>query len=92
MADPEEGPELGSKWMLVFGGALNALGHGIREMIISPTSFRIPFTTRIIFYCTNKLFEYEACILEIKVAINLRNKILEVYRDSALVIFQVNGD
>lgn len=36
--------------------------------------------------------EYEACILGIEATIDLRIKILEVYRDSTLVISQVRGD
>lgn len=36
--------------------------------------------------------EYEACILGLKEAIELRIKVLEVYKDSALVIHQIRGD
>ncbi|XP_050876250.1 uncharacterized protein LOC127079945 [Lathyrus oleraceus] len=36
--------------------------------------------------------EYEACIFGIEAAIDLRIKILEVSRDSTLVIIQVKGD
>ncbi|XP_058751481.1 uncharacterized protein LOC131624541 [Vicia villosa] len=52
---PDEGPEPGSIWTLMFDGASNALGH-----------------------------EYEACILRLEAAIDLRIKLLEVYGDSAL--------
>ncbi|XP_050918914.1 uncharacterized protein LOC127136399 [Lathyrus oleraceus] len=38
------------------------------------------------------MVEYEACILGIEAAIDLRVKILEVYEDSALVIYQIKGD
>ena len=33
---PDEGPEKGSQWTMVFNGASNALANGIRAMIISP--------------------------------------------------------
>src|ERR1044072_9516149 len=36
--------------------------------------------------------EYEACIVGIEAAIDLRVKHLKVYGDSALVICQINGD
>ncbi|XP_050896074.1 uncharacterized protein LOC127102783 [Lathyrus oleraceus] len=36
--------------------------------------------------------EYEACILGIKTTIDLRIKILEVYGDLELVIYQIKGD
>ena len=33
---PHEGPELGSRWTVVFDGAFSALGNGIDAVIISP--------------------------------------------------------
>ena len=36
--------------------------------------------------------EYEACIMGIKAAIDLRIKFLQVYGDSALVISQIKGE
>ncbi|XP_050889754.1 uncharacterized protein LOC127095053 [Lathyrus oleraceus] len=89
---PEEGPEPGSRWTLVFDGASNAHGNGVGVVITSPTNFHRPFTARLCFECTNNMAECKACIFGIKAAIDLRIKILEVYRDSALVISQVKGD
>ncbi|XP_050896511.1 uncharacterized protein LOC127103283 [Lathyrus oleraceus] len=89
---PEEGPELGSRWTLVFDGASNARGHGICVVIPSPTSFHIPFTARLCFDYTNNMAEYEACIYGLEAAIDLRIKILKVFSDSTLVISQVKGD
>ncbi|XP_050916267.1 uncharacterized protein LOC127131382 [Lathyrus oleraceus] len=89
---PAKGPKLGSRWTLVFDSASNVKGHGIGAMITSPTSFHIPFTARLCFDCTNNMAEYEACIYDIEITIDLRINILEVYGDSALVISQVRGD
>ncbi|XP_050909952.1 uncharacterized protein LOC127123821 [Lathyrus oleraceus] len=89
---PDEGPEPGSRWTLMFHGASNAKGHGIGEIITSSNDFHIPFTARLCFDCTNNMEEYEACIYDIEAAIDLRIKIFEVYRNSALVISQVRGD
>ena len=89
---PEEGPEPGSRWTLVFDGASNTLGNGVGAVITSPTGFHIPFTARICFDCTNNMAEYEACIYGIEAAIDLRIKYLKVYGDSALVISQINGN
>lgn len=87
---PEEGPEPGSRWMLMFDGASNAIGHDVGAIITSHTGFHIPFTTRLYFECTNNMFEYEACIFDLEATIDLRIKILEVYGDSTLVIFQID--
>ncbi|XP_050888618.1 uncharacterized protein LOC127093757 [Lathyrus oleraceus] len=89
---PEEGPEPRSRWTLVFDGASNAQGHGIGAIITSPIRFHLPFTARLCFNYTNNMAEYEACIFNIEVTIDLRIKILEVYGDSTLVVSQVRGD
>lgn len=34
-------------WTLVFDGASNFLGHGVRVILISPNNQFIPFTTRL---------------------------------------------
>lgn len=88
----EEGPEPGSIWGLVFDGAVNAYGHGIWVVIISPRGSHTPFTVRVDFDCTNNIIEYEACILDLEEAIDMRIKFLEVFGDSALVINQIKGE
>ena len=89
---PEEGPEPGSRWKMVFDSASNAKENCVSVVITSPAGFHIPFTTRICFDCTNNMAEYKACIYGIKVAIDLRINFLKVYGDLALVISQINGD
>lgn len=88
---PEEGPEPGSNWGLIFDGADNAYGRGIEAIIIHPDGTHIPFTARLCFEFTNNMAEYEACIMGLEEAIDHRIKILDVYEDSALVINQING-
>ena len=77
---------------MVFDGASNALGNKIGVVIISPESVHTPFTSILFSDCTNNMAEYEACILGLKDAINLRIKFLDVYGDSTLVISQVKGE
>ncbi|XP_045822052.1 uncharacterized protein LOC123914933 [Trifolium pratense] len=88
----EEGPEPGARWKLVFDGASNAMGHGVGAVLISPRGGYRPLAARLCFECTNNIAEYEACIMGLEAAIDLRIKILEVYGDSALVICQVKGE
>ena len=47
---------------------------------------------RLCFDCTNNVAEYEACVMGLEAVIDLKIKILEVYGDSSLVIYQVRGD
>ncbi|XP_050908872.1 uncharacterized protein LOC127122608 [Lathyrus oleraceus] len=90
--EPEEGPEPGSRWTLVFDGASKSNENGIGEIITSLSRFHLPFTVMLCLEYTNNMAEYEGCIFSIEAAIDLRIKILEVYGDSALVISKVKGD
>jgi len=72
-------------WTLFFDGTSNVMGHGIGAVLISPENQYIPVTTRLCFGCTNNIAEYEACAMGIRVAIEYRVKILEVYGDSTLL-------
>ncbi|KAK5771816.1 hypothetical protein PVK06_048060 [Gossypium arboreum] len=75
-----------------FDGASNALGHGVGAVLVSPEGNHYPLTTRLNFFCTNNIAEYEACIMGLRAAIERNVKTLEVYGDSALVIYQIRGD
>lgn len=77
---------------MCFDGDVNQLGCGIGAMLISPTGVLIPITARLHFQFTNNIAKYEACIIGLKATIDLGINELEVYGDSALVIFQVTGD
>ena len=63
---------------MVFDGASNALGNGIGVVIISPKGCHTPFTSILCFDGTNNMVEYEACILGLKAAIDLRIKHLNM--------------
>ena len=89
---PEEGPDPESHWGLIFDGAMNSYGNGIGAIIVTPRGTHIPFTARLKFDCTNNMAEYEACIMGLEEAVDLRIKILDIYGDSALVINQIKGE
>ncbi|XP_050896881.1 uncharacterized protein LOC127103684 [Lathyrus oleraceus] len=89
---PDEGPEPGSRWKLAFDGSSNYSGHGVGAVLMNPNGGFTPFITRLCFDFTNNVAEHEACILGIEATIDLRIKILEVYGDLALVIYQVKGE
>ncbi|XP_039685658.1 uncharacterized protein [Medicago truncatula] len=86
-----EGPDPDSVWGLIFDGAVNVYGNGIGAVLLTPKGAHIPFTARLRFDCTNNIAEYEACIMGIEEAIDLRIKNIEIYGDSALVINQIKG-
>ncbi|KAK5771749.1 hypothetical protein PVK06_047991 [Gossypium arboreum] len=92
IATTEEDPQEGHPWKLNFDGASNAMGNGIGAVLVSPSGDHYPFTSKLDFDCTNNMAEYEACIMGIRAAIERKIKVLEVYGDSALVIYQLKGE
>ncbi|OMO62254.1 hypothetical protein CCACVL1_22930 [Corchorus capsularis] len=80
------------KWRVYFDGASNLSGHGIGAVLISPDGDHLPATARLGFHATNNAAEYEACILGIQMALERKVDELEVYGDSALVIYQMKGE
>ncbi|XP_012447869.2 uncharacterized protein LOC105771016 [Gossypium raimondii] len=79
-------------WKLNFDEASNIVGNKIGAVLVSPKGDHYPFTSKLDFDCTNNMPEYEACIMGIRAAIERKVKVLEVYGDSALVIYQLKGE
>ncbi|KAK5818866.1 hypothetical protein PVK06_023813 [Gossypium arboreum] len=87
----EEGALEELPWKLNFDGASNAVGNGIGAVLVSPNGDHYPLTSKLDFDCTNNMAKYEACIMGVRAAIERKIKVLEVYGDSALVIYQLKG-
>ncbi|PKI42349.1 hypothetical protein CRG98_037268 [Punica granatum] len=73
---------------MYFDGAVNSTESGIGAVLISPKGRHFPVAAKIDFPCTNNVAEYEACILGLQAAIDLKVKELEVFGNSILTIFQ----
>ncbi|KAK5785767.1 hypothetical protein PVK06_040384 [Gossypium arboreum] len=87
MATIEERP-----WKMNFDCTSNTVGNGIGAVLLSPNGDHYPFTCKLDFDCTNNMDEYEARIMRIRAAIERGIRTLEVYGDSALVIYQLRGE
>ena len=79
-------------WKLNFDGASNTVGNGIGAVLVSPNGDHYPFTCKLDFDCTNNMAEYEACIMGLCAAIERKIRVLKVYGDSALVIYQLKSE
>ncbi|KAJ9135135.1 hypothetical protein P3X46_032349 [Hevea brasiliensis] len=79
-------------WEMYFDGAVNLSGNGIGAVLISPDGEHFPIAIKLRFDCTNNVAEYEACVMGLQAAIEMRIRKLEVYGDSALIIYQVKGE
>ncbi|XP_016901285.2 uncharacterized protein LOC107991219 [Cucumis melo] len=77
---------------MLFDGASNELGHGIGVVLISPEGKIFSLTTKLCFECTHNITEYEACIMGLQVACDMRIKKLKVLGDSMLMIHQVKEE
>lgn len=75
----------------MFDGSSKVIGHGIREVLTSPKNLHMPFPIKSYFDYTKNIYEYEACIMGIEAAIDIKIKIVEVYGDFALFIDQKQG-
>ncbi|XP_070031711.1 uncharacterized protein [Nicotiana tomentosiformis] len=79
-------------WKMYFDGAVNIKGVRIGAILISPIGQYYPATARLRFFCTNNMVEYEACIMGLKIALDLDVHELLVMGDSDLLIRQAQGE
>ncbi|KAG8501630.1 hypothetical protein CXB51_004048 [Gossypium anomalum] len=91
VATTEEDTPEDHSWKLNFDGVSNSVGNRVGAVLISPNRDHYTFTCKLDFDCTNNMTEYEAGIMGIRAAIDRKIKVLEVYGDSALVIYQLKG-
>ncbi|XP_069146111.1 uncharacterized protein [Solanum lycopersicum] len=79
-------------WRLFFDGAANHHGKGVRAVLVSESGQHYPMAAKLRFNCTNNMAEYEACILGLKMAVDMNVYELLVIEDSDLLIHQVQGE
>jgi len=65
---------------------VNVYGNAVDTVIISPNKKQYPISIKLHFECTNNTVEYEACILGLEAALELKIKKIDVSRDSMLII------
>ncbi|XP_070017578.1 uncharacterized protein [Nicotiana sylvestris] len=75
-------------WRMFFDGAANFKGVVIGAFLILETGQHYPVSSKLRFPCTNNMVEYEACILGLKMYIDLNVQELLVIGDSDLLIHQ----
>ena len=67
------GPELDSvkpwRWKLYFDVAANSTGNGVEAVLVFPKVQQIPVSVKLNFDCTNNVTKYEACIVDLQVAL-----------------------
>ena len=85
-----------SGWRMYFDSTANHSRYGIGVLLISPHGDHIPRSVCLAFSnrhpATNNIVEYEACILELETAFELRIRQIEVFGDSNLVLRQIQDE
>jgi ribonuclease HI len=88
----EEEEEKTDWWTMFFDRAVNVYRNGAGTVIISPDQKLYPVLIKLHFECTNNTAEYEACILVLEAALEMKIRKVDVYGDSMLIICQVKGE
>nr|XP_009804555.1 PREDICTED: uncharacterized protein LOC104249770 [Nicotiana sylvestris] len=70
-------------------GAANFKGLGIKAVLVSVTGQHYPVSAKLKFLCTNNMVKYEACILGLRLAIDMNVQKLLVIGDSDLLVHRV---
>ncbi|XP_070019583.1 uncharacterized protein [Nicotiana sylvestris] len=79
-------------WKLFFDGAANMKSVRIGAVLISEIGHHYPITAQLCFYCTNNMAKYEACILGLRLAMDMRVQEVLVLGDSDLLVHQIQGE
>ncbi|XP_070020430.1 uncharacterized protein [Nicotiana sylvestris] len=79
-------------WKLFFDGATNMKGVGIEAVLISKIGHHYPVTAQLRSYCTNNMDEYEACILSLRLAVDMGVHEVLILGDSDLLVHQIQEE
>lgn len=79
------------EWKLYVDGASGAKGFGAGVILIGRYRIRIKYAFRIKYDATNNASEYEALLIGLRLALEVRAENLKIHSDSQLVVNQVKG-
>ncbi|XP_070002674.1 uncharacterized protein [Nicotiana sylvestris] len=78
-------------WRMFFDGVANFKGVGIRAVLELEIGQHYLVSTKLRFPCTNSMAEYEACILGLRLAIDMNVQELLVIGDSDFLVHHILG-
>jgi ribonuclease HI len=77
---------------MYFDGSLKLQGAGAGILFIAPGGEQLKYALQLLFSASNNAAEYEALIHGLNIVISLCIKRLMVYKDSLVVISQINKE
>ncbi|GKU85393.1 hypothetical protein SLEP1_g72 [Rubroshorea leprosula] len=79
------------QWTLYVDGSSSSRGSRARAVLMGSRRFRSEHALKFNFEATNNMAEYEALLLGLRLAAELKVRSLQVYSDSQLIVNQVNS-
>jgi hypothetical protein len=79
-------------WAMYFDGSACEDGCGVGILLVSPRGVIYSFSIRLSAPCTNNLAEYEAVCRGMELLLEVGAEVVEVFRDSKLVISQLTEE
>ncbi|GKV26785.1 hypothetical protein SLEP1_g36020 [Rubroshorea leprosula] len=76
---------------LYVDGASSSKGSRAGALLIGPEGYRSEHALKFNFDATNNMAEYEALLLGLQLALELKINVIQVYNDSQLVVNQINS-
>ncbi|GKV36367.1 hypothetical protein SLEP1_g44508 [Rubroshorea leprosula] len=80
-----------NEWTLYVDGASSSKGSGAGALLIGPEGYRSEHALKFNFDATNNIAEYEALLLGLQLALELKISAIQIYSDSQLVVNQINS-
>ena len=83
--------EVQSPWKMYFDGASHCERSGTRVILVTSQEDILPYSFTLPQCCSNNIAEYQALILWLEMAVDMKQLQLHVFGDSELVINQLLG-
>ncbi|XP_019153560.1 PREDICTED: uncharacterized protein LOC109150044, partial [Ipomoea nil] len=78
-------------WKMYFDGASHREGAGAGVVFVTPEGEVLPYSFTLTEQCSNNIAEYQALILGLEIAADMKQLRINIYGDSKLIINQVLG-
>ncbi|GKV26048.1 hypothetical protein SLEP1_g35410 [Rubroshorea leprosula] len=86
-----DSPSEVDSWILYVDGTSSNKGSGAGAILLGPDGYRSEHALKFNFDATNNMAEYEALLLGLQLATELKVAVIQIYSDSQLVVNQVNS-
>ncbi|XP_060200598.1 uncharacterized protein LOC132628857 [Lycium barbarum] len=83
--------EIQPPWKMYFDGAAHCEGAGAGIVFVTSLGEVLPYSFTLTQHCSNNVAEYQALILGLEMAVDMKQLQLQIFGDSKLVINQVLG-